>query len=55
MDVCITRDKKRKNTHGKLAAEAIHRLASQFDCGTIIDVSGKSINQIVEEINSNLL
>jgi shikimate kinase len=54
LEVCIERDSKRKKTHGKDAATAVHYLVSKFDYGTMIDISKKSIDQAVQEILSYL-
>lgn len=54
LEVCIERDSKRKKTHGKDAATAVHYLVSKFDYGTTIDISKKGIEQAVQEILSYL-
>jgi len=54
LDVCIERDSKRKKSHGKDAAGAVHYLVSKFDYGTIIDISKKNIEQTIQEILSYL-
>ena len=52
LEVCIRRDSKRKKTLGKEATEAVYKLVSCFDYGTIIDTNKKTIDKIVKEIIS---
>ena len=54
LKVCIERDRKRKLSYGKEATEAIHNLVSRFNYGTLIDTSGKNIDQTIKEILSYL-
>jgi len=54
LEVCIKRDSKRKKTHGKDAATAVHHLVSRFDYGIVIDTNKKNLKQTIEEILSHL-
>ena len=53
LKVCIERDSHRKNTHGKDAARVVYAKTTEFDYGTVIDVT-KSLDRCVEEILSYL-
>ncbi len=50
LKVCIERDSKRKKTHGKDAAKAVHKLVSRFDYGMIINTEGKTADETAKEI-----
>ncbi len=52
--VCIERDSKRKKKLGKDAAEAVYKLVSKFDRGTLVDTNKKIIDQTIKEILSYL-
>ncbi|HIH42060.1 MAG TPA: AAA family ATPase [Candidatus Nanoarchaeia archaeon] len=49
LNVCIERDSKRKEPHGKDAAEAVYRKSAEFDYGIVINTS-KSLNECIKEI-----
>jgi len=53
LNICIERDKKRKNSHGKDAAEAVYNKTAEFDYGILIDAT-KEINECIKEIVSYL-
>ena len=53
LEVCIERDRTRKKTHGKDAARAVYKKVTEFDYGTVIDVT-KSLGKCVKEILSYL-
>ena len=53
LEICIERDSKRKKTHGKDAATVVYAKTTQFDYGTIIDVT-KPIEESVRKILSYL-
>lgn len=40
LELCVQRDSERYKTYGEGAASAVHSLASRFDYGTNIDVTG---------------
>src|SRR3989338_7263584 len=39
LEICIDRDAKRKKTHGEMAARVVHKKSTEFDYGTLIDVT----------------
>ena len=47
---CIDRDKKRQNPYGKKATEAVYKLVSKFNYGTVIDTENKTEKEVVEEL-----
>lgn len=49
LEICIERDSKRENPHGKDAVEAVYNKTNEFDYGMVIDVM-QSVEQIVSEI-----
>lgn len=51
--ICIERDIARGATHGKAAAEAVHKKVKEFDYGIIIDAN-KEIDEIIGEILGHL-
>ncbi len=53
LEVCIKRDGKRKKTHGSDAVRAVYKKSTEFDYGTIIDIT-KSLKESIEEILSYL-
>ena len=53
LEVCIKRDSKRKPPHGIGAATVVHNKATEFDYGTLIDVT-KPLQDCVNEIISYL-
>ncbi len=53
LEVCIERDNKRDKTHGNDAARAVYKKSTEFDYGTVIDIT-KSVEESVEEILSHL-
>lgn len=52
LKTCIMRDKKRKRTYGKAAAEAVYNMS--FDYGVCINTEKKSTDDVVKEIKSYL-
>ncbi|PIN81684.1 hypothetical protein COV11_01420 [Candidatus Woesearchaeota archaeon CG10_big_fil_rev_8_21_14_0_10_30_7] len=54
LDVCIARDKERGETHGAVAATAVHNLVSEVRYGQTIETENKTINEIVAEIKKFL-
>jgi cytidylate kinase len=54
VDECILRNQERGNPMSKDAIHDVFKLVSKKDYGIIIDTSGKTINQIVEEILGHL-
>ena len=51
---CIERDKKRKKGYGKEAAEAVYKLVSRLDYGTVINTENKTEKEILEEIKKEI-
>ncbi|MBL7169875.1 MAG: AAA family ATPase [Candidatus Aenigmarchaeota archaeon] len=51
--VCVERDGKRDKTHGKDAVIAVYKKSTEFEYGTVIDVT-KSLDKPIEEILSYL-
>lgn len=49
LEICIKRDKERNKTHGDDAVKAVYKKSTEFDFGTVIDVT-KSENDAVEKI-----
>jgi shikimate kinase len=54
LPTCIHRDKERKHSYGKCAAEAVYKLVSRFDYGVIINTEDKTEKEVVEEIKKKL-
>ena len=54
VEECIMRNKERGNPISEDAVWDVFKLVSKRDYGTIIDISGKTINQVVQEILSHL-
>ena len=54
LEVCIQRDSQRELVYGVDAAAAVHYLVSRFDYGTSIDTEGKTVAQVVAEIEDYL-
>jgi len=54
LKTCIQRDKKRQNSYGKQAAEAVYNLVSRFDYGINIDTENKTEGEVVDEIEKRL-
>ncbi len=53
LKVCIERDSRREKVHGKDAARAVYKKATEFDYGIVIDNSGsagKAIKKIVSHL-----
>lgn len=50
LDVCIIRDSQRALVYGEDAAAAVHYLVSRVDYGTSIDTTGKTAEDVLEEI-----
>ena len=53
LEVCIERDSKRGKTHGVDAAKEVYKKSTEFDYGTVIDIT-KSLDGATEEILSYL-
>ena len=53
LEVCIDRDSKRNKTHGEMAAKVVHKKSTEFDYGTLIDVT-KPLQNCINEIISYL-
>lgn len=53
LEVCIERDKNRNKIHGEDAARAVYKKSTEFDYGTVINIT-KSVEESVEEILSYL-
>lgn len=49
LSVCIERDVQRGKTHGEDAARAVYKKATEFDYGTVIDIS-KSLDEAIQDI-----
>ena len=54
IELCIKRDSERKKSLGIQAAKVVYNLVSKFDYGTDINVEGKTIKEILNEIVSYL-
>jgi len=54
LEVCILRDKGRKNSYGQDAATAVHGMVNKFDYGTVVDTENKDVEQTVKEIVGHL-
>lgn len=50
LDVCIARDSQRALVYGEDAAAAVHYLVSRVDYGISIDTTGKTVEDVLEEI-----
>ncbi|MBT6995552.1 AAA family ATPase [Candidatus Woesearchaeota archaeon] len=53
LKVCIERDANRTKTHGKMAAMVVHKKSTEFDYGTLIDVT-KPLKECLNKIISYL-
>lgn len=53
LEVCINRDSKRTKTHGEMAAKVVYKKSTEFDYGTLIDVT-KPLKECLDEILSYL-
>ena len=53
MEVCIQRDAHRNKTHGETAALVVYQKSTEFDYGTLIDVT-KPLQNCLDEIISDL-
>lgn len=56
LEVCIERDSARDKTHGKDAARVVYAKSTEFEYGTVIDVTvplKDSVEVIVSHLNSN--
>lgn len=49
LNICIERDSKRNKPHGDLAAKVVYKKTTEFDYGTIIDVT-QNIENCTSEI-----
>ncbi|PIN87498.1 hypothetical protein COV12_03540 [Candidatus Woesearchaeota archaeon CG10_big_fil_rev_8_21_14_0_10_32_24] len=53
LEVCIERDRNRNKPHGEIAARVVYNKTTEFDYGTLIDIS-KPLNEAIKEIISYL-
>lgn len=53
LEICIERDKDREKTHGEDAVRAVYKKSTEFDYGTIIDIT-KPLDEAISEIISYL-
>lgn len=51
LKVCIERDRQRGKTHGEDAARAVYKKSTEFNYGTVIDIS-KSLDKAINDILS---
>lgn len=49
LEVCIERDRNREKTHGEDAVRAVYKKSTEFDYGTVVDIT-KSLDEAVNEI-----
>ena len=54
IEECLLRNKERGNPMPENAVRDVFKLVSERDYGTIINTSGKTINQVVQEILNHL-
>lgn len=54
VEECIARDRGRERVYGADAATWVHFLVTRFNTGIPIDTTGKTAEQVVEEIVQNL-
>jgi len=54
LGVCIERDREREKTHGEDAVRAVYKKSTEFDYGTVIDIT-KSLDEAINEITSHFL
>jgi broad-specificity NMP kinase len=54
LETCINRDRKREKSFGKTAVEVVYSLVKEFDTGFVVDVEGKTREQVVEQIQRGL-
>jgi broad-specificity NMP kinase len=54
LKTCMARDKGRKKSYGKDAAEAVYVMVNRFDYGTTIETDDKTIKEVVNDIIGNL-
>lgn len=53
LKICIERDRQRGKTHGEDAAKAVYKKVTEFDYGTVIDIS-KSLDKAIKDLLSYL-
>jgi len=53
LEICIKRDSKRDKSHGEIAARVVYKKSTEFDYGTLIDVT-KPLQDCLDEIISYL-
>ncbi len=53
LEVCIDRDSQRKKPHGEMATKVVYEKSTEFDYGTLIDIT-KPLAECVDEIVSHL-
>ena len=54
LETCIERDKCRKGSLGRKLVEQVYALVKNFDAGFIVDVEGKTREQIVKQIRDGM-
>lgn len=54
VEECIMRNRERSSPMPESAVYDVFRLVSERDYGTIVDTSGKTVNQVVQEILNHL-
>jgi tRNA uridine 5-carbamoylmethylation protein Kti12 len=50
LSTCIDRDIQRGETHGKIAAEVVHKKSTSFESGIPIETDNKTADEIVNDI-----
>lgn len=55
VDICIERDRGRDRRYGEDATRAVHNLVARFDYGTTVNTEGKTAQEVVKEIVTQLL
>lgn len=53
LEVCTERDRNREKTHGEDAVRAVYKKSTEFDYGTVVDIT-KSLDEVISEIISYL-
>jgi predicted kinase len=54
VEVCSARDRERQRVYGEDAAAWVHYLVSRFEAGILIDTTGKTDMEVVQEIRTQL-
>ncbi|MBS3083386.1 AAA family ATPase [Candidatus Pacearchaeota archaeon] len=50
LELCIERDSKRKQVHGKDAARVVHNKSTEFNYGKLINTENKTPQEVLKEI-----